>query len=145
MWLIEVREKLMELEQCPLLPDTSDTAGPLLRITSGEGFSVSLGVDRVIACDFKSDLDDIRVLISDDTTEDLSLDELYRVARDELRPFTSRCRVSLLKSGFEETIEADEDYYVISFKRPLTDWDEAKIAAFLLDCWKTFSRVYAKP
>jgi hypothetical protein len=85
----------------------------------GEVCALQLGGNGVLTCSFKVDLEEIRTLISDDTTEDLSEDELCRVAREELRPVVDRYRWEFRKAGFEEAIESDHNQYAIVFTRSL--------------------------
>lgn len=84
-----------------------------------EGHALSLGADGVLTCSFKVDLEELRILISGDTTEDLSEDELCRVAREELRPFLDRYRWKFRQAGFEEGIQSDHDQYAVVFTKPL--------------------------
>ena len=86
-----------------------------------EGCALHLGADGVLTCSFKIDLEDLRTLISGDTTEDLSEDELCRVAREELRPVVDRHRWRFRQAGFEEGIESDRDQYAIVFTKPLIE------------------------
>lgn len=100
----------------------------------GEGHSLSLGPDKVLTCVFRIDLDEIRSLIADDTTEDLSDDELCRVARQELRPVVEKYRRRLIQANFEESVESDRDQYAMIFKKVLTDATPQEASEILKWC-----------
>ena len=116
-WLKQVKALL---EQEGISVPEADTDDGEIYFGWSEGCALHLGADEVLTCSFKADLEEIRTLISGDTTEDLSEDELCRVAREELRPVVDRYRRKLRQTGFEETIESDHDQYVIIFTKPLT-------------------------
>jgi hypothetical protein len=96
----------------------SDAAGGLLRIeTHDPDLLVELDPSGAILCQFGQDLEELRGMISGNTTEDLSDDELQRAAREHLRPTVTRYRSALRTAGFEETVEATGDHYVIVFRK----------------------------
>ena len=64
-------------------------------------------------------MEELRILLAGSTPEDISEDELQRVARDQLRPVTQKYRSSLRGSGFEETVETTEQHYAISFEKTI--------------------------
>jgi hypothetical protein len=116
-WLKQVR---ILLDQEGVSVQETGTEDGEIYFGWNEACALHLGADEVLTCSFKVDLEEIRTLISGDTTEDLSEDELCRVAREELRPFVDRYRRKLRQAGFEETIESDHDQYAIIFTKPLT-------------------------
>ena len=82
---------------------------------------VEIHPDRSLVCLFGLDLDDLRGMISGDATEDLSSDELQRVAKDSLRQTIGfRGRV-LRQQGFQEEVQAAEGYFVMCYRKILTD------------------------
>jgi len=115
-WLRQVKA-LLDREGIPVLETGADDEE--IYFGWDEGCALHLGADGVLTCSFKVDLEEIRTLISGDTTEDLSEDELCRVAREELRPVVDQHRWKFRQAGFEEGIESDRDQYVIVFSKPL--------------------------
>ena len=82
---------------------------------------VEIHPDRSLVCLFGLDLDELRGMISGDATEDLSSDELQRVAKDSLRQTIGfRGRV-LRQQGFQEEVQATEGYFVMCYRKILTD------------------------
>jgi hypothetical protein len=116
-WMSEIRNTLKQIGL------SWEDAGPengSIALEGKEGYGLSITPDGVLTCSFKVDLEELRMLISGDTTEDLSDDELGRVARQELRSVVDRQRPKFRKAGFEEGVEADHDEYAITFKKNLT-------------------------
>lgn len=115
-WLKQVKRLLAQKGLSSHRTGTVD--GPI-HFDWDEGHALCLGADGMLTCSFKVDLEELRTLISGDTTEDLSEDELCRVAREELRPRLDRYRWKLRQAGFEEGVESDHDQYAVVFTRPL--------------------------
>jgi hypothetical protein len=80
---------------------------------------VELCADGRLIVLFGVDMDELRTLVSGDATEDLSDDELARVARDQLRPTVNAHKPWLKSDGFEEGIDASADHYAITFTKAL--------------------------
>jgi hypothetical protein len=130
-WLNQVKGILT---QEGMFSRQTDTVERAIHFEWDEGHILHLGTDRVLTCSFKVDLEDIRTLIAGDTTEDLSEDELCRVAREELRPFLDRYRWKLRQAGFEESIESDHEQYAIVFTKPLTEVTPQEASEILKWC-----------
>lgn len=135
-WLKRVRTALESSDGLSVKENPADGS---IRVASEEGYEMRLAPDGLLTCSFKADLDEIRALIADETTEDLSLDELFRVAREELRPFTNRCRRTLILAGFEEETVSDRDQFALVFKKSIDEPDAEKAGDFLKRCWKTLA------
>ncbi len=115
-WLNQVKRLLVQKGISSHQTATEDGA---IHFDWEEGHDLHLGTDGMLTCSFKVDLEELRTLISGDTTEDLSEDELCRVAREELRPCLDRYRWKLRQAGFQESVESDRDQYAIVFTKPL--------------------------
>ena len=115
-WLREVKKSL---DQRGISPQESDAEDGSIDFRWEDGYALHLGTDGILTCSFKVDLEEIRMLVSGDTTEDLSEDELCRVAREELRPRVDRYRRKFMQTGFEEGVESDGDQYAIVFTKSL--------------------------
>ena len=99
--------------------ETGRGDGSLAIEADGAEYLLELCADGKLLCQFGVDLDELRGMISGGTTEDLSDDELQRSAREHLRPIVTKYRGKLIAAGFEEAIEANEEYYAITFKKRL--------------------------
>jgi len=65
------------------------------------------------------DMQELRLLVSGSSNEDLGEDELQRVAREQLRPLYRRYQPLFAGAGFEEEVIVDAGSYAIGFvKRP---------------------------
>jgi len=116
-WLREVKTSL---GQRGVSPRESEAGDGSIDFTWEESFALHLGTNGILTCSFKVDMEEIRMLVSGDTTEDLSEDELCRVAREELRPMVDRYRRRFMQTGFEEGVESDRDQYAIVFTKSLS-------------------------
>ena len=115
-WLRDVKNSLGQRGMSLREYDAGDGS---IQFTWEDDYALHLGTDGILTCSFKVDLEEIRMLVSGDTTEDLSEDELCRVAREELRPTVDRHRRRLMQAGFEEGVESDRDQYAIVFTKSL--------------------------
>jgi hypothetical protein len=100
---------------------------------------VELHSDGRLSCQFGVDMEELRTLLAGDTTEDIAEDELQRVARDHLRPLFKKYRSILIANGFEETIDATEEYYAIGFVKSVDLPDRNRVITEIQDCLKLFS------
>ena len=115
-WLKQVKGLLGQKGVSSYPPGTEDGA---IHFDWEEGYDLHLEADGILTCSFRADLEELRTLISGDTTEDLSEDELCRVAREELRPFLNRYRLKFRQAGFEEGVGSDHNQYAVVFTKPL--------------------------
>ena len=115
-WLREVKKSL---DQIGMSPQESKAGDGSIDFTWEEGSVLHLGTDGILTCSFKVDLEEIRMLVSGDSTEDLSEDELCRVAREELRPMVDRYRRKFMQASFDEGVESNRDQYAIVFTKSL--------------------------
>ena len=135
-WLRQVKG-LLDQEGIPV--QESDKHNGDIYFGWGEDCVLRMGDNGVLTCSFKVDLEEIRTLISGDTTEDLSEDELCRVAREELRPVVDRHRRSFRQAGFEEAIESDHDRYAIVFTKSLMGTTPEEASGVLKWCRQSLS------
>ncbi|MGH7273447.1 MAG: hypothetical protein ACREIQ_03160 [Nitrospiria bacterium] len=137
-WLTEVKNSL---GQRGISPRGSDAGDGSIDFTWEDGYALHLGTDGILTCSFKVDLEEIRMLVSGDTTEDLSEDELCRVAREELRPRVDRYRRRFIQIGFEEGVESDGNQYAIVFTKPLMGTTPQEAGDVLKWCQETLGAV----
>jgi hypothetical protein len=115
-WLDQIESYLMKTG-CDVKRE-----GQQLRIPLGDGPScLILTAERDLIYQLETDLEEVRMMIAGDTTEDLSEDELCRVAREELRPFIRRHQSQLLRADFQEKIVTDQAMYAVTFTKPLKE------------------------
>ena len=109
-----------------------------LRIPLGDGPScLILTAERDLIYQLEADLEEVRMMISGDTTEDLSEDELCRVAREELRPFIRRHQSQLIRADFQEGIVSDQAMYAVTFTKSFKDASPEQAIEAVRWCLKT--------
>ena len=101
---------------------------------------VEIHPDRSLVCLFGLDLDELRGMISGDATEDLSSDELQRVAKDSLRQTIGfRGRV-LRQKGFQEEVQTTEGFYVMCYRKILIDEEVQNNVGSIRECLKIIGK-----
>lgn len=95
--------------------NSSSGAASLLLETKESDCVVEIFSDGRFACQFGVDMEEMRNLLTGNQTEDMADDELVRVARYHIRPIVDRHRFALLREGFVEEVDANPDYYAITF------------------------------
>ena len=134
-WLREVKKSL---DQIGMSPQESKAGDGSIDFAWVEGSVLHLGTDGILTCSFKVDLEEIRMLVSGDSTEDLSEDELCRVAREELRPMVDQYRRRFMQAGFEEGVESDRDQYAIVFTKSFAGMTPHEASDALKWCLDSF-------
>lgn len=111
-----------------------------LRIPLTDGPScLILTAERDLIYQLETDLEEVRMMISGDTTEDLSEDELCRVAREELRPFIRRHQSQLIRNDFQEGIMSDQAMYAVTFTKSLKEASPEQAVEAVQWCLKTLA------
>ena len=82
-----------------------------------DGWLLELTPDGLLLCQYGMALDDVMTLLSDGTPEDLGTDEIAKQAKYYIQPEVSKYRAILLKSGFSEQTEMNDDYVAARFER----------------------------
>lgn len=80
-----------------------------------DGWILELRSDGQLLCQHGISMDDVKSLMCDGTTEDLGTDEVAKQAKYFLGPAVSKKRPALLKAGFGEQTEMNEEYVAITF------------------------------
>lgn len=115
-----IKELMKELDQGSIdFSETEEPKGGLSLSTGDEDCLVEIHPDQSLVCLFGLDLDELRGMISGGATEDLSSDELQKVARDSLRRTIGPRAMVLRKLGFEEEIQATDEIFVLSYRKVL--------------------------
>jgi hypothetical protein len=95
----------------------SDAGGALTMDLGPDGWLLELTPNGQLLCQYGMALDDVMTLLSDGTPEDLGTDEIAKQAKYYIQPEVSKYRAILLKSGFSEQTEMNDDYVAARFER----------------------------
>ncbi|HIA13571.1 MAG TPA: hypothetical protein EYN18_04015 [Nitrospirales bacterium] len=111
--------------------------GGAIAMELGEsGWMLELQPVARLLCQVGVDIEELRTLLSGNTAEDLSSDELQRVAKDHLRPSVRRYKAKLVEAGFAEGTEVEEEFMAITFEREIDFHDPAEINETIQWCRK---------
>lgn len=120
------------LAQVGLAFERDSADGRLLLMRDDLAGLVELCADGRLIVSFGVDMEELRTLVSGDATEDLSDDELARVARDHLRPTVNAHRSWLKSDGFADGLDASDHHYALTFTKTVgLAESEAAVAAIV--------------
>ena len=85
-----------------------------LDLGSGE-WLLEVRPDGKLLCQHGIAMDDVKSLMCDGTTEDLGSDEVAKQAKYFLGPVVSKMRPTLIKAGFAEQTDMNDDFVAIIF------------------------------
>ncbi len=107
-----------------------EPGGPLALDLGDDGWLLELRSDGQFLCQHGVAMDDVKSLMCDGTTEDLGTDEVAKQAKYFLGPAVSKKRPALLKAGFAEQTDMNDEYVAITFHK-MVDFEryDAVIAA----------------
>ena len=93
--------------------------GGALALDLGEdgGWLLEARSDGQLLCQHGIAMDDVKSLMCDGTTEDLGTDEVAKQAKYFLGPAVSKKRPALLKAGFTEQTDMNDEYVAIIFRK----------------------------
>lgn len=94
-----------------------EAGGALTMDLGSDGWVLELTLDGLLLCQYGMALDDVMTLLSDGTPEDLGSDEIAKQAKYYIQPEVSKYRAILLKSGFSEQTEMNDEYVAARFER----------------------------
>ncbi|MCS6298196.1 MAG: hypothetical protein H8K09_18310 [Nitrospira sp.] len=92
-----------------------EPGGALVLDLGDDGWILELRSDGQFLCQHGIAMDDVKSLMCDGTTEDLGTDEVAKQAKYFLGPAVSKKRPALLKAGFAEQTDMNDDYVAIAF------------------------------
>jgi len=92
-----------------------EPGGALVLDLGDDGWILELRSDGQFLCQHGIAMDDVKSLMCDGTTEDLGTDEVAKQAKYFLGPAVSKKRPALLKAGFAEQTDMNDDYVAITF------------------------------
>ncbi len=114
-----------------------EVGGALTMDLGPDGWLLELTPDGLLLCQYGMALDDVMTLLSDGTPEDLGTDEIAKQAKYYIQPAVSKYRTILLKSGFSEQTEMNDDYVAARFERNVDLTNPTAVQDLLRWCVKT--------
>lgn len=99
-----------------------EPGGALTLELDDEDWQLEITPAGVLICQAGYALEDMQSLLSDGTAEDLGGDELAKQAKFYIQQVVSKYRDRLIKDGFSERVEMNDDYVAVFFERPI-DFD----------------------
>lgn len=111
-----------------------EPGGALALDLGQDGWLLEIRPDGKVLCQYGVAMDDVMSLMSDGTPEDLGTDEVAKQAKYFIQPAVSKYRDLLLKSGFAEESEMNEEYVAVSFERPVDFHNVGKVQDLIRWC-----------
>lgn len=96
-----------------------EAGGALTLELDDEDWQLEITPAGVLVCQAGYALEDMQSLLSDGTAEDLGSDELAKQAKFYIQQVVSKYRDRLIKDGFNERIEMNDEYVAVFFERPV--------------------------
>jgi hypothetical protein len=123
----------------PAFPDLQEleAGGPLAMDLGSDGWLMELTPEGKLLCQYGMALEEVMALLSDGTPEDLGTDELAKQAKYYIQPAVSKYRPILLKSGFSEDTEMNDDYVAARFERTVDLTNPTAVQDLMRWCVKT--------
>ncbi|GKS57787.1 hypothetical protein YTPLAS18_13140 [Nitrospira sp.] len=116
-----------------------EPGGALALHLNEEGWLLELTPDGQLICQTGMDIDDLKVLLSEGTCEDLGTDEIAKQAKGLMNRTVSRHRPALLREGFEERTEMNEQYVAVTFSQPIDLRDVDQLTNRIRWCQRQFA------
>ena len=123
----------------PTFPDLQEleAGGPLAMDLGSDGWLMELTPEGKLLCQYGMALEEVMALLSDGTPEDLGTDEIAKQAKYYIQPAVSKYRPILLKSGFSEDTEMNDDYVAARFERTVDLTNPTAVQDLIRWCVKT--------
>ena len=117
-----------------------ESGGPLAIDLAEDGWLLEIRPDGRLLCQHGVALDDVKSLMCDGTTEDLGTDEVAKQAKYFLGPAVSKMRPTLLKAGYVEQADINDDFVAITFGKDLDFQRLDEVLATVRWCQRLFER-----
>ena len=114
-----------------------EAGGALAMDLGSDGWLLELTPDGRLLGQTGEAIDDVMTLLSDGTPEDLGTDELAKQAKYFIQPAVSKYRALLLKSGFSEQTEMNEEYVAARFERSVDVTNPTAVQDLMRWCVRT--------
>jgi hypothetical protein len=95
----------------------SEAGGALMMDLGGDGWLLEITPDGRLLCQMGVAIDEIKLLMSEGTPEDLGTDEVAKQAKYYLQPVVAKFRPVLRGAGFDESTEMTEEYVATTFQK----------------------------
>ncbi len=115
-----------------------EAEGALIMDLGADGWLLEVTPDGRLLCQMGMALDEIKLLMSEGTPEDLGTDEVAKQAKYYLQPAVAKFRPKLRSAGFEESTEMTEDYVATTFQKPIDFQKPDEIEQAIGWCRKEF-------
>lgn len=113
--------------------------GGALALDLGDGdWLLEVRPDGKLLCQHGIDMDDVKSLMCDGTPEDLGTDEVAKQAKYFLGPVVSKMRPTLVKAGFVEQTDMNDDFVAIIFLKDIDFQRPDEIVAAVHWCQNVF-------
>src|SRR3712207_759268 len=96
-----------------------EPGGTLALDLAGGDWLLEVRPDGKLLCQHGIAMDDVKSLMCDGTTEDLGSDEVAKQAKYFLGPVVSKMRPALVKAGFVEQTDMNDDFVAIIFLKDI--------------------------
>lgn len=116
-----------------------EPGGALALDLGDDGWLLEVRPDGQLLCQHGIAMDDVKSLMCDGTTEDLGTDEVAKQAKYFLGPAVSKMRPALLKAGFVERTDMNDDYVAITFLKGLDFQQPDEVMTSVRWCQNLFS------
>jgi len=117
-----------------------EAGGALVMDLGSNGWVLELTPDGLLLCQYGMALDDVMTLLSEGTPEDLGTDEIAKQAKYYIQPEVSKYRAILLKSGFSEETEMNDEYVAARFERNIDLTNLIAVQDLIRWCAQTIGR-----
>ena len=114
-----------------------EAGGALSMDLGSDGWLLELTTDGRLVCQYGVTIDDVMTLLSDGTPEDLGTDEIAKQAKYFIQPAVSKYRALLLKSGFSEQTEMNDEDVAARFERSVNLTNPAAVQDLMRWCVRT--------
>ena len=129
----------LRVSMAPAFPQLVEleAGGAVAMDLGSDGWLLELTPDGRLLCQYGMALDDVMTLLSDGTPEDLGTDEIAKQAKYYIQPAVSKYRAILLKSGFSEQTEMNDEYVAVRFERSVDMTNPIAVQDLMRWCVRT--------
>ncbi len=116
----------------------SEAGGALMMDLGGDGWLLEITPDGRLLCQMGMAIDEIKLLMSEGTPEDLGTDEVAKQAKYYLQPAVAKFRPVLRGAGFAESTEMTEEYVATTFQKAVNFHKPEEVEQAVTWCRRQF-------
>ena len=116
-----------------------EPGGALTLELDDEDWQLEITPAGLLVCQAGYALEDMQSLLSDGTAEDLGSDELAKQAKFYIQQVVAKYRTRLIKDGFNERVEMNDEYVAVFFERPIDFNDLPELERLIAQYRRQFS------